>query len=333
MRWRMRALLSWLILTVVPIGAWCQGIDAREVTGRLLFDRPSTSCEMIRVDLQLGDFQTVATAYTDSACAFRFPKVSPGSYNIHVNIDGYQEARFDANVDRVGSSGLLNVLMTTAPGRVANGQRRVVTSDKVDVTEILDRYPGKAVSLYNKAIANRKKGRNDDAIAQLADAIKIAPDFYQAHNTLGLAYRDSGKLREAEEHFVRAHEINRTSAEPLINLSGLYLDENRPELAEKASEEAVERNSRSAPALFNLGLSLYKIAQLDRAEAALLKAFEIAPKMFQIRLALANVYLKLNRFDNLMDQLNAYLTENPTGDARDQVERLKSQLAKRQAPF
>ena len=75
-----------------------------------------------------------------------------------------------------------------------------------------------------------------------------------------------------------------------------------------------------------LGLALYKFAQLDRAEAALKKALELAPKMFQARLMLANVYLKQQRYDSLMDQLDRYLAENPNGEQRSAVEEMRRTL-------
>jgi predicted Zn-dependent protease len=65
---------------------------------------------------------------------------------------------------------------------------------------------------------------------------------------------------------------------------------------------------------------------LDRAEVALKKALELAPKMFQVRLMLANVYLKQQRYDNLMEQLDRYLAENPNGDQRPAVEEMRRTL-------
>jgi hypothetical protein len=48
--------------------------------------------------------------------------------------------------------------------------------------------------------------------------------------------------------------------------------------------------------------------------------------MFQARLMLANVYLKQQRYDNLMDQLDRYLAENPTGEQRAAVEQMRRTL-------
>src|SRR5207302_10948597 len=119
---------------------------------------------------------------------------------------------------------------------------------------------------------------------------------------------------------------NQTSVDPLLNLTTLYLDENQPDRAVKTGEEAIKANSHSAPAFFNLGVALYKAAMPDRAEAALKRALELAPKMANIRLMLANVYLKLHRYDNTLEQLNSYLVENPHGERLADVQKLRDEL-------
>ncbi len=327
MRWMMRSLLSWIVLTIVPLGALAQTRE-QTVSGKLMLPAGNMNCSTIIVELELTELQPIDVTYTDASCTFRFNKVAPGSYMIHVNVDGFEELHHTIEVNFGGVMGSTLLQLVPSPGRLVRGPRDTSQGGTADVTELMGQYPRKAVSLYEKAIENKKKGKNSQAIEQLEQAIKIAPNFFHAHNSLGVLYKLTGRLEDAETEFVRAHQINRYSPEPLINLSGLYLEEDQPERAMKVSEEAVQTNSRSAPALFNLGISLYKLAKLDKAEAALKKALEIAPKMFQIHLALANVYLKLRRFDNLLDHLNTYLEENPNGLERPQVERLRDQVLK-----
>jgi len=109
-------------------------------------------------------------------------------------------------------------------------------------------------------------------------------------------------------------------------MTSLYIEENQPEKAVPVAEQAVKANEKSASAFFNLGLALYKISMLDRAEDALKRALQLAPKMFQVRLVLANVYAKLFRFDNVIEQLDSYLAENPNGQHRKEVEEMRQKL-------
>jgi len=328
MRWILRSVFSWLVITVVPMTTWAQQFPREQsVSGRLNFSQVGGNCDHIMIELEAIENQPVESVYVDSNCSFKFTHVPRGTYFVHVDVAGFEEVRQRIDVSDAFADAFNLITMVPAPGRARPGlsaDRRAV----VDVSELLDQYPKKAVDLYNKGRDLREKGKNDQAIASLQQAVKIAPTFFQAHNSLGLAYKDAGRLDDAEEEFIVAHQINRYSAEPLINLSGLYLDRNEPERAAEASQEAVLTNSRSAPALFNLGLALYRLARLDKAEDAFKKCLEVAPKMFQVHLALANVYLKLRKFDNLLDQLNTYLEENPSAKDREQVERLRNQVMK-----
>jgi tetratricopeptide (TPR) repeat protein len=138
------------------------------------------------------------------------------------------------------------------------------------------------------------------------------------------------RLDDAEREFLEARRLNNSSADPLIQLSGLYVDRNQPELAVKVGEEAVKKDSRSAAAFFNLGLAFYRLAQLDSAENVLKKALALAPSAGQIRVLLANVYLKRRDWTNLRAQLDSYLVENPNGSERAAVEKMREQLPKQQ---
>ena len=266
--------------------------------------------------------QPIGMTFTDSAGNFIFDNVEPGSYTIHVEIDGFE--KIDQNFDFADGFAGGTATVLVAPRRL--GSAATGQGGKIDVSEYQSAYPKKAVELLKKGIEAKKKGKNDQATKFFEQAIDVAPNFYAAHNALGIAYRDAGRKDDAEKEFLKAHDLNRSDAEPLINLTSLYIDENDPGRAVETGEQAVKANSRSAPAFFTLGLALYKFAMLDRAEAALKKALDLAPKMFQARLMLANVYLKQQRYDNLMDQLDRYLAENPNGEQRPAVEEMRRTL-------
>jgi Tfp pilus assembly protein PilF len=324
MNWMMRSVLL-LAFVSLALESQAQSIRYHIVSGRLMFDHISPSCDRVKVELEVVEMQAIDTAFVDSNCGFRFHRVATGFYILHVNIDGFEEVRLPIEVSNSGLPGSLFVQMVQSRRllreRSTNGYIR-------DVSEIMEQFPRKAVDLYEKSVKNRKKKKNDLALEQLEQALKIAPNFYQARNDLGMMYKQAGRLDEAEEQFVQAHELNHNNPDPLINLSALYLDQDKFERAVEVSQEAVQKNGRSAPALFNLGVALYKLSKYEKAEVALRRAMEVAPRMYQTHLALANVYLKQQKFDSLVEQLDLYLKENPNGEERDQVLRLREQVMK-----
>jgi tetratricopeptide (TPR) repeat protein len=313
-----------LFLLILSVSSWVGAATAADIAiaGRLMFENGDLGPESTIVTLMQGG-ATIASSYTDGAGYFTFRNIRPGSYVIHVEIDGFEEVNQPVDLfDRAWAANT-NITMTRKRRVIQRGD-----SPTIDVSEFRERYSKKAVDSFKKGMENKKLGKRGEAMKNFEAAVKVAPDFYAAHNELGIAYQDAGRMDDAENEFLRAHYLNESSADPLVNLTSLYLDENKPDLAVTTGEEAVKTNSRSASAFFNLGLALYKLARLDKAEAALKKALELAPKMAQVRLMLANVYLKLRHYDNLMDQLDSYLKENPKGEQRKEVEEMRQTLLK-----
>jgi Tfp pilus assembly protein PilF len=302
------------------------GGPAREqgISGTMLSESGNFSCDHCLITLLASGGRPVATTYLDSAGHFTFQGVPAGSYTIHAEIEGFEEV--NQPVDASSGLGLgTNVMITVARKGAHAGP---INGGIVNVSEFLDAYPKKAVEAFKKGQDYRKQKKDEQAMKSFETAIKIAPNFYQAHTELGTLYKEAGRIDDAETEFIKAHELNRTNIEPLLNLTSLYIDENKPERAVNASQEAVKVNSRSAPAFFNLGIALYKAAMLDKAEVALKRALELAPKMAAVRLMLANVYIKLHQYDNVVDQLNTYIAENPHGEQLQAAIQTRDQLVK-----
>jgi tetratricopeptide (TPR) repeat protein len=305
-------------LVLVPVLALAAQRD-QSISGRLIFENGDFACDRCLVTLLANGVRPAGTTIADLSGHFTFVNIPKGNYTIRVEIDGFEVVnQAIENTGLVDANVIINLVQKR---RSAAGSAQIV-----NVNEFTERYPKKAVSYFEKGMSALEQKKYDEAIKNLRQAIELAPTFYQAHNELGLAYRESGRNDDAETEFITAHELNSTGFAPLLNLTTLYIEENEPERAVKTGEEAVKVNSHSAPAFFNLGVALYKTSRLDRAEAALKRALELAPKMPNVRLMLANVYLKLHRYDSTMDQLNSYIAENPHGQQLEAVQRMREEL-------
>jgi len=296
------------------------------ISGRLIFDSLDFTCDPnCTVTLLSAGVRPVETVATGMGGSFTFSPVPRGTYSILVEIPGFEPTTHP--LDASGGGSHVNVLVPLSRRHVVVPSNR---ADVVNISEFLERYPKKAVSFFEKGTESLRKNHSADAVKYLRNAVELAPTFYEARNQLGAAYMQAGRLEDAEREFVLAHELNSTAVEPLVNLIAIYLDQDKPEKAVDAGEQAVKTNSRSAPAFFSLGVALYKAAQLDKAETALKRALDLAPKMGKIRLMLANVYLKLRQFDSTLVQLNAYIAENPKGEqieaARDMRDKLRESV-------
>jgi len=75
--------------------------------------------------------------------------------------------------------------------------------------------------------------------------LRINPDYAEAHNNLGVAYLNGGKLTEANEHFCQAIRLGYASAQQ--NLSQALVQHGKREDAVKHCRE-LQRNMQPPPA-------------------------------------------------------------------------------------
>jgi len=305
-----------LLALFIFVGVTAAHAQAEHYTlsGKLMNSQEQAPCDRCQVSLENFGVP-IGSVLSDSIGNFAFTNLTPGVYTVRVEVEGFEKIE-----QRVEVSSLFegNMIIMLNP-KIMNGDADD-SQDVVHVASYLNHYPEKAVNLYKKAEKSSRKGKSEEAIQDLQRAIEIAPDFYHAHNLLGLLYKAAGRFDEAEKEFETAETLNDSSPEPLINLSGLYIEDNQPERAIEVGEEAIKRDKRSAPAFFNLGLALYRASKFLRAQDALQQALSLAPKMGQARLALANVFMRLQNWNGLREQLHLYLHENPKSKDRAAVE-------------
>lgn len=320
----MPALKATVILTLTILLFHSPLLEAadRSVAGRLVFDVSNFVCEQqCLVTLVAFGGRPMETVSADLSGRFSFTLIPRGPFSVRVEIEGFDGVTQSYREYEPGFALDVQIPLRRKQAETVTGGPAVV-----NVSEFLDLYPKKAVSLFEKGISSLKNKKNAEAVKYLREAVELAPTFYEAHNQLGVAYREAGRFQDAEREFWMAHQLNATGEQPLLHLTALYLDENRPDQAVDAGEQAVKVNGRSASAFLGLGVALYKASQLDRAEAALRRALDLAPKMATVRLALANVYLRLRQYDRSLEQLNSYIAENPKERQLADALRMRDQL-------
>lgn len=312
------------------------------IRGKLFFGSVDANEDRIEVRLEKAGLQLIQIQYSDSIGNFEFRNLQPGLYYVAVKLEGYEEVRQEVEVDSFGASRVASVSVFMNKPAVRTVTRRSVFDgedpDVVDITQIKD-YPKKAVQEFEKALEENRKGNPEKAVKRLEEAIRIAPDFYYAHNHLGVLYQKSARFRDAEKEFRRARELNPRTEQPLVNLGSLFIEESDArrtegdevvgELLDNALdvlEEAVKLKPRSAAGHYYLGAANYKSEFYEEAEAALKKALEVDPSRGHARLMLVNVYMKQKRWNLVLEHLNAYLKENPKAPDRAAIEVMRTKI-------
>jgi predicted Zn-dependent protease len=339
------ALSCVFLLSTVAFGQFGQQRQRVEysIRGKLMLSTGQDVDQRIEVRLEGSTSQMINSVYTDSIGNFEFRNVQPGSYYIAVNGDGFQPTRQMVEVFGNGG-GVTTVTMfleRMVDSRTAARGVDAADPDIIDITQLKENFPKKAVQNYDKATEETKKGRDANAIKLLEEAVQLAPKFFRAHLDLGLLYQKAKRLEDAEKMYKRSQEISPKNVQSFINLGSLYIQDADVHQAEGRAvvgkyldqaldtlEAAVKMNPRSSIAYYYLGSANFKSAFLEEAEAAFKKAEEIDPNMTLVRLMLANVYANMNKLNDAVHYLDAYLQDNPKVENRAALEDFRAKLMK-----
>lgn len=120
-------------------------------------------------------------------------------------------------------------------------------------------------------------GRTDDALAQLNQAVNLAPRSVEAKFNRGRALQLRGNLPEAVRQFREAARLAPRDETILIALANALQDQDRTEDAATELRRAIALNPNAAEARNNLGVALGTLGRLDEAVEQFRRALQIRP--------------------------------------------------------
>jgi predicted O-linked N-acetylglucosamine transferase (SPINDLY family) len=143
--------------------------------------------------------------------------------------------------------------------------------------QILARDPKHAVALNLLGVIAGQRGDEDQAIELIGKAVKLKPDFADAHNNLANSYLRKGRIEDAVSSYKRAVKFKPDMASAHCNLGAALKSLGQIEESIAASRRAIQLNPRSAEAYNNLGNALSNKGAADKAIEAFQSAFRINP--------------------------------------------------------
>lgn len=150
-----------------------------------------------------------------------------------------------------------------AGARSAYDETRMKTESRVEATlqgrAAVDSNKEKmAETLYRAGRAALKNRDFQKAVSQLRECVWLRPDTARYHHYLGVAQAEIVALRkEAEQHLLKAIDLEQMNADSYVQLGKLYLKVNLPKRAEAQFHEALRWDPENSEALKIL-------AQLDK---------------------------------------------------------------------
>ncbi|HEY6448762.1 MAG TPA: tetratricopeptide repeat protein [Acidobacteriaceae bacterium] len=157
----------------------------------------------------------------------------------------------------------------------------------------------------NLGIAFANLGKLADAIAEYRKSLALNGNSSQAENNLGSALAQQGNLEEAQEHFVQALRINPDNGSAAINLGNLVSAQGgHAEQAIELLTQGLEIVPDSPDGQNGLGIALAHAGNLADASTHLMKAVELAPQDAGYRFNLGRVLAARGQFAEALPQFS-----------------------------
>ena len=164
-------------------------------------------------------------------------------------------------------------------------------------TQQVSEYLENAEALFYEG--NRHMANNDISQAELCfrKALKIEPDFAEAHANLGLLLDQTNTQFEAENHYRHSIKCNPNYLQTYLNLGALLADQKRFVEAEAAYRQALVLNPNSPAAWSNLGVLQACQKQETAAELSYLTAIKLDADYHLAYFNFSYLLLRQGRFE------------------------------------
>jgi tetratricopeptide (TPR) repeat protein len=171
--------------------------------------------------------------------------------------------------------------------------------------EALRLKPDYAEAHNNLGHALETQGRIEEALAQYNEALRLMPGLASAHYNLGNALQESGRLEEAVAHAREAVRLKPGLASAHYNLGRAFQQLGSYHEAVAQYREVLKQTPGSAEAHNNLGVALVRLGQLEEAEMQFKEALRYEPGLAEAHGNLGAALEDLGRFE----EAPAHLTE------------------------
>ena len=333
--WRKALLIIFTSIVCLPVALRSQQQQTGKIVGLVRVARGDFPPNQILITLEARG-APIESIYADGQGRFAFGNLLGNQYRVSINDEAYEpvSVTVDVNPDFVAMS-FVNVILVPREAKRKEDplQKRVAGSNPylVDLAEYYKRFPKKTVKEFEKGVKAEKERKVDEAVAHYMKSIDSSPDFYPARNNLGTAYLSRQQFAEAKIQFEAAIKANQNDPEAHLNLANVMLLTKQYDAAALEIEEGMKRQPNSAFGQFLRGTLYSHTQRPDLAEKSLQTAVDLDPKMAQAYLQLVNLYVQQRRTSDAINELEAYLKVFPEGPfspkARDLLKRLQGSAA------
>ena len=155
------------------------------------------------------------------------------------------------------------------------------------------------------------KWKETAALEEFHAAVRIAPDYADAHNNLGAMLGRQGRREEAAAEYRIAVRYDAQSVGSHRNLGMILLELDRTDEAIVELTETARLDPASAPTRYALGIALSKVNRNEEAVAQFADAVEIAPGESELHYHLGIALIQSGRSDDALAPLGQAIRLKP----------------------
>jgi Tfp pilus assembly protein PilF len=313
-----------LVFAISAGNAHAQG--GHTLQGRVSLPNGTQPVSPVKVTLTFNGMRVYET-FTDLSGRFLFSSLRSGNYTLIAEGDGqtFETTSTSAEISGLGRAPLnftQNIALKPIKGKAVQ-PAAAVSADAVDPA-----VSPKARESYNKGIKSAENNKSEEAIKRFTEAIETAPDFYAAHLALGDQLLKLGRIEEAGAAYKKALDLKPDRPEPIGGMGAVLVQQRKYSDALPMLRRVVEMGKQSSATHLYLGLAETMTGDYPNAEANLKRAFEMNPSPIT-RIYLANLYELKGEPAGAIDQLQAFLKENPNAPQAPQIRAAIDKLRKK----
>ena len=317
-------MLALLLLLSTALIAPLQG--SHTLQGRVIAPSGSQPTNPVKVTLTYNGRRIYET-FTDLSGRFTFTALSRGTYQITAEGDGMSFETTSVSADVSAPFGSSSVLFTQ------DVQLRPLKGKLLPTAGVISAFtqdvPKAARQTFDRAIKLNQEGKPEAAVEKLNEAIRLFPDYFEAHFQLGNHFLKTGQLNDAITQLDRARVINPDDERVYQSFGLVLMQQKNFGVAVAVFSEAARLNPVNpfnvvmrATALIHQAYSIASGSSasadadreyiLSRAEISLTQALNLSEKKAKPdRLTMAMFYEMKGDNERAAKELEQYLQENP----------------------
>ncbi|MEE9234381.1 MAG: tetratricopeptide repeat protein [Candidatus Acidoferrales bacterium] len=296
----------------------------RSIGGQILYAASNRPVQGAYVSLELQGGGTARSATTGADGRFQFESVGGGVYHVVARMAGYHRAsqRVDLTMQPRGY-----VMFSLRAKKDSRSAQALAGQDLISVYSLA--VPEKALKEFEQASeALLEKGEPKVKVAEqhLRKAIKLYPNYVQAHHLLGTLYMDRQAWEEGKKYLQQALAINPQFAPSYLALGALHNRQGQPKQAESALRRGLELAPDSWQGHSELSRTLLAQGEVEQAVFHARRAHELQPEAPLLHVVLANIFLRQRDLQAALQEYRHFLELAPDAPVASQVEAKAQQI-------